>query len=460
MSSINIIIIIFLISILYVGFKTKSKPNESSYLFVGRKLTLLPFIATLVSTWYGGILEIGRFSYENGITTWIIFGITYYFAAYIFSRFMVPKIINKKVITIPEYFNKNYGLISSIISIIIILFITSPAPYLKIMADIFQFLWDIPYLLTLIIISLFSLIYIFNGGFNSIIKTDKIQFILMYLGFIVILCSAYLKYGGLNYLLNNAPEYAFNIPGNLNFKFIFIWGFISLVTFIDPSFYQRTFSGSSIKTVQKSILVSIFFWFIFDFLTVITGLYALAILPGINTNPYLDLAQLILSPIALGLFIVSLFAIVMSTIDSFSFISSYTIGRDLIFIIKNNYKKRENILFIRLGLLITAALSIILTTYFNYAIDIWYICGSIAIPCLLFPLITILYGINIKNFTAFMLFPMIVSILWHFHGVVSSYNSDYIKYFYDIDPMYPGLLLSGVLFYLFKKDRYFLYKAH
>ena len=122
MSSINIIIIIFLISILYVGFKTKSKPNESSYLFVGRKLTLLPFIATLVSTWYGGILEIGRFSYENGITTWIIFGITYYFAAYIFSRFMVPKIINKKVITIPEYFNKNYGLISSTISIIIILF--------------------------------------------------------------------------------------------------------------------------------------------------------------------------------------------------------------------------------------------------------------------------------------------------------------------------------------------------
>ena len=75
---VNLIVLIFITTLLYIGLKTKSKSNETSYLFIGRKLTLFPFIATLVSTWYGGILEIGRFSHQNGIVTWIIFGFSYY----------------------------------------------------------------------------------------------------------------------------------------------------------------------------------------------------------------------------------------------------------------------------------------------------------------------------------------------------------------------------------------------
>ena len=92
---INFIIIIFVIVIIGIGLKTKSYSNSTNYLFAGRKLTLFPFITTLVSTWYGGILEIGRFSYKNGIITWVIFGFTYYIAAYTFSKFIAPKIIKK-----------------------------------------------------------------------------------------------------------------------------------------------------------------------------------------------------------------------------------------------------------------------------------------------------------------------------------------------------------------------------
>ena len=117
---VNIIVIIFITTLLYIGLKTKSKSNEISYLFIGRKLTLFPFIATLVSTWYGGILEIGRFSHQNGIVTWIIFGFSYYIAAYIFAQFIAPKIIDKKIVTIPEHFYKNYGKLSATISIILI----------------------------------------------------------------------------------------------------------------------------------------------------------------------------------------------------------------------------------------------------------------------------------------------------------------------------------------------------
>jgi len=446
MSSINIIVIIFLISILYIGFKTKSKSNEFSYLFVGRKLTLLPFIATLVSTWYGGILEIGRFSYENGIVTWIIFGITYYFAAYIFSQYIVPKIINKDVITIPEYFNKNYGKISATIAIIIILFITSPAPYLKIMSDIFQFLWDIPYSIALVISSLISIIYIFNGGFNSIVRTDKIQFILMYVGFITILCSAYIEYGGLNFLLENTPDYTFKVPGNLNWNTIFVWSLIAFVTFIDPNFYQRTFSGQSLKTVQKGIKISILCWIVFDGLTIFTGIYASAILSNpIENNPYLLLSQTLLPPILQGLFIISLMSIVMSTIDSFTFISAYTIGKDLTSIYTfhsiNNFSIKQKT---QIGIVITSFISIIIAYQFHFVIDIWYTSGSFAVAVLLLPMLLALNNKKLFYPNINMILSLTVTTLWFIYGMKNT-KYGYPQYPLNLEPMYPGLIISIII---------------
>ena len=441
---VNIIVIIFITTLLYIGLKTKSKSNESSYLFIGRKLTLFPFIATLVSTWYGGILEIGRFSYQNGIVTWIIFGFSYYLAAYIFSNFIAPKIIHKKVVTIPEYFYKNYGKLSASISIIIVLFIASPAPYLKILANIFEYLWEISHLTAIIISALLSLIYIFNGGFNAVIKTDKIQFVLMYAGFIIILSKAYLTYGGIDFLRTNSPENALKIPGNLNWNTIFIWCIIALVTFIDPGFYQRTFSGQSLKTVQKGIKLSILCWIIFDGITIFTGIYASAILlDPINENPYLILSETLLSPFLHGIFMVSLISIVLSTIDSFSFISAYTIGRDLIniqkisFFLKPLSMKQKT----QIGLITTSIISIFISYKFNYVINIWYTSGSFAISVLLLPMLLSFYNKKLLYPNINMISSLSITTIWFFYGIIHS-KYGFPVYPFNLEPMYPGLITS------------------
>ena len=246
-----------------------------------------------------------------------------------FEVFDLLLIISKQIAISPIYelFLKTFGKAPAIIALCCVILITSPAPYLKIWSQLFNYLWDIPHFGALFLGASLSLAYAFTGGFSAIVRTDKLQFILMFLGFGIILFSSYSQYGGIDFLLNNTPEYAFSIPGNFNWTFVFVWGFIALITIIDPGFYQRTFAGSSLKTVQNGILLSILFWVIFDFLTVFTGLYALSILPAGSENPYLDLAQQVLPPLAQGLFLVSLFAIVMSTIDSFFLVSSMIIGK-------------------------------------------------------------------------------------------------------------------------------------
>ena len=173
-------IIIFIVGL----YNSKSKDNND-YLYISRKLTLPSFIATIVTTWYGGILEIGRFSYLNGIVTWVIFGFFYYISAIIFALYIGPRLHQNNIHSIPEYFRITYGKIPQKITSIILILLSSPAPYLMILSTILAHIFNINSNTALIIGIIFSISYIYLGGFRAIIKTDSIQFIFMYLGFTI-----------------------------------------------------------------------------------------------------------------------------------------------------------------------------------------------------------------------------------------------------------------------------------
>ena len=81
------LLLLYLLVTLGFGFYRRSGKDVNSFLFAGRRLTVPALVATLVSTWYGGILEIGRFSYEYGVVTWLIFGVFYYLSAILYSIF-------------------------------------------------------------------------------------------------------------------------------------------------------------------------------------------------------------------------------------------------------------------------------------------------------------------------------------------------------------------------------------
>ena len=90
---------------------TNRLEDGEDFIFASRKLTIPAFVATFVTTWYGGILEVGRFTFENGIITWIIFGLFYYISAFILLKYIAPKIHFNNIGTIPEYFHKHFDYI-------------------------------------------------------------------------------------------------------------------------------------------------------------------------------------------------------------------------------------------------------------------------------------------------------------------------------------------------------------
>ncbi len=442
------LVLIYLLATLLIGLYKRSDTDMNSYLFAGRRLTIPAFVATLVTTWYGGILEIGRVSFHNGIVTWIIFGVFYYVAALLFLKFIAPKIYDMKVRTIPEFLNNQYGRATALFGLFFVFLMVSPAPYLKMLGELFRHLWDIPEITALELGALFSVIYAIGGGFSSVVRTDKLQFVLMFSGFAFILIMAVSHYGGYHYLKTHAPAYAFSVPGNFSWTYIFIWGFIALITFIDPGFYQRCYASNNVLDVQKGLKISILFWLLFDFMTVFTGIYASAILPAdITGSPYLELAEVLLPPVTRGFFLVSLFAIVMSTIDSFTFISAYTLGKDLPEIIAGPGLKVQTMRLTQLAILVTAVLSIAIARFFPHAIDIWYTIGTFSIPVLVVPMVGAMYRKPLKKPVLVMSLSLLICIIWFGIGFYSKTNGEPV-YPLGVEPLYPGLLVSLALYFL------------
>ncbi len=66
-----------------------------------------------------------------------------------------------------------------------------------------------------------------------------------------------------------------------------VWFLIALWTFADPGFHQRCYAAKDSNTAVKGVLISIILWALFDFLTTSTGLFARAVLPGLD-NPVLS----------------------------------------------------------------------------------------------------------------------------------------------------------------------------
>ena len=421
----------YFILIFLLGIYNNKNISNNDYLYLSRKLTLPSFVATIVTTWYGGILEIGRFSYLNGIVTWVIFGLFYYISAIIFAIFIAPKLSTNNIQSIPKYFGIKYGNTSRRITSIVLIFLSSPAPYLMILSTLLIHILDISTNQALIFGILFSITYIYSGGLKSIIKTDIIQFIFMYSGFFVILIYLIINFGGFEFLITNLPDEHLNLSGKFPLGYILSWSLISMITFIDPSIFHRTYSSKDIKTIQNGFFISIIFWFIFDILTISLGLYAAAIIPIDtlnNLNPYIYLAENYLPVIIKNIFYIGLLSVVMSTIDSYFFISSILITNDLIDT-KNRFSNK-------VALLIIGLLSYIISMNFIQVIDIWYIFGSIAASSILIPFLIIIFKPNkiIKYPIITLTTPIFVSLIWI-----------YLDYPYGIDLMYPGVLTSGLL---------------
>jgi SSS family solute:Na+ symporter len=280
----------------------------------------------------------------------------------------------------------------------------------------------------------------------------------MYLGFGALLFFAIKQFGFPGELFTNLPVEHKSIFGGFSWQVVLSWWIISLQTFVDPSFHQRCAAAKSPAVARKGIIVSIVCWIVFDFLTLATGLYAKAYFA--IDNPLMafpELGSAILPAFWNGLFVVALLATVMSTLDSYAFLSAATIGNDILLPITSK-KGRTNTgsqSFIKLGLILTGIFGVTLAIILPSAVQLIYKTSSIAVPGLLGPLLISYskkWSLTPRHSIVVMLISASVATFWTIHEpILKILGMMPVSVLDNIEPMLPGIICSIVLSAIFIK---------
>ena len=436
------IILSYFSFLIWIGlFKNKNaKLNQNDFILSGRKLSTIGFIATLVTTWYGGILGIGENTILYGIQTWFIFALPYYFFAIIYAFWIAPKVKTGGYLSLPDHFHNHYGESSGITAALIITFLASPAPYVLSLGILLQFLFGIELTFALFISTFFSIVYIWNGGFSAVVATDRVQFIFMFFGFFILLGFLWSVNGTPLEMVKSLPENMLDPLGGNTLSYLFVWFFIAAWTFIDPGFYQRCCAAKDIQTAKHGICISIIFWAIFDFTTLICGLYAIGtISPDQALFTFPLLASGVLPKGFLGLFLTGLIAIIMSTVDSLSHISAITFGRDILWRIEKNRYSEDSTKHMKKGLIVISFFSLVIAYLMPSVVKLFYTLGSLLIPGLILPFLCSLkdqFVLENSDTVKWMIFPIIASACWF--GLSQILEEPFL----GIEPFYPGMATS------------------
>lgn len=435
-----VIILIFFVLLLLIGFLSSKKSKDATdYLLAGRNLNLFLFVLITVSTWYGGILGVGEFTYRYGLLSWFTQGFPYYFFAFLFAIFFAKKIREASLFTIPDKLFEVYGKKVSLLSAVIVFILVSPAPYLLMTGTLLAEIFKIDLLMALIISFVLSGSYLIKGGFRANVYVDAYQFFIMFVGFSLAVFICISTIGGIDFLQEKLPSSHLKLTGDASPTFILVWFLIALWTFADPGFHQRAYAAKNGNVAKWGIIISIFLWAIFDFLTTTTGLFSRALFPNLEQPvlafPYL--AEKVLSPGVKGIFYAGMFATIISTLNSFLFLSATTIGRDFFFRLKPDLNDNKLKFYSSNGIIISGIIAILISFFIPSVVEIWYTIGSLFIPAIIPAVISAYYPkLRIESSVMFfeMFFALICSIGWYI--IRNQFQSEFLV---TLEPMLAGI---------------------
>ncbi|MEN8006482.1 MAG: sodium:solute symporter family protein [Candidatus Krumholzibacteriota bacterium] len=434
--------VVYAAFLLFVVLRLFRKPSSGAadYIVAGRRLTLPAFTASLVTTWYGGILGVGEYTWTYGVSNWLVFGVPYYLYAGVFAVFIAARARRSAVLTVPDLLEERFGRPTALAGAGVLFVMTAPAAYVLMLGVLVNFATGLPLWIGVVLGTLLSISYVFRGGLRAVVATDVVQFFLMFLAFGVLVPVCVSRFGGWSFLQAGLPEGHLKWDGGLGLQAIAVWYFIALSTLVEPAFYQRCYAARTEKTAKWGIAAAIGFWIVFDFLTTTAGLYARVLLPDLAdpVQAFPALAELVLPGFWQGMFTVGLLATIMSTVDSYAFIGSITLGRDLI----GRWRgigEEDSLPVIRWSLVATAVVAVGLALWSGSVIELWKTLGSIGTPMLLLPLVLAHTRRRVSGGRVLvsMLLAGAVALAW----LIAGHGGPWL----GVEAIFPGLVVSVIV---------------
>ena len=452
-----VIIALFIASIFALGFSAKLRENTTlQFIAAGRALTLPVFVATLVATWYGGILGVGESVSYFGIGTWLLLGVPYYVFALVYALFLSKRVRTADQISIPERIGASWGKGPAIVAAVLVFLLAVPAAHVLMLGTLAQSVtgWSLP--VAVVVATFVGSLFLYKGGLMADARVSLLSFAMMYVGFLVIvvyclahypLMQTWAQFKGTPKLTATGGSGPFVL---LSFFILGAW------TLIDPGFHQRAASAVSPETGKRGVLLSIGFWMLFDVLSITTGMYALALMKPLPSNVLLIyplFGDKVLPEGLKAVFFCGMLGTVLTAMVGYALVGGSSLGRDMVcrwFGIKEESKAA---LWSRVGIFVACAVAVPVSLAFKSVVNLWYSWAGAIVGALLFPTL-----VSYSSRPTSRLSPLVVSISMAAGFIISVgllvYSSQFEQGLtvsfgegasFDVGTLLPGALVSGLV---------------
>jgi Na+/proline symporter len=322
------LLVIYALTCLVIGLWASYRQKDTDYLIAGRQLNLWGFVTSVVASYVGGaaIVAYTAYVYRFGISAIAVFvGTAAGFIIFIPYALKLRKIAaEKEFYTLSDWFYHKYDKKVGLISAVILLFVyfgmllNQFIAGSSILANISGWSYEASLLFSSVIIA----IYLFAGGFRSVIKTDIFQYIVLFVLFIIL---------GI-ILIGDKREFALEMLDfsrmNVGMTIAFI-AFGVFIIFQSSEYWQRVYAAKSHNVVKRGLTGAAILSVITGIAITLIGLSAHHHLPGILAkDAFPEGLHLLLPQKYTGAGLVLIFAAIMSSADTQIFVLASSVSVD------------------------------------------------------------------------------------------------------------------------------------
>ncbi|NNL09136.1 MAG: sodium/solute symporter [Croceitalea sp.] len=277
-----IIIVVYLIAFLGIGYFFKENKTSGDYFLGGRSMGWLPLSLSTMATQLSAISFISAPAFvglkPGGGLQWL----TYEFGVPLAMAFLliavIPTLYKSGIVSVYEYLEKRFDASSRLLISFVFQISRAVATGVMVytMALILQATVGIDFWISVLIIGVITLIYSFQGGMKAVIWGDVIQMIILFMGIIICLIYGISELGGFDNFMTHVDKDRLtavdfgklginNADGNDEFGFwpMVIGGFFLYASYYgsDQTQSQRLLSAKGMPTIKKLLLANGLFRF-------------------------------------------------------------------------------------------------------------------------------------------------------------------------------------------------------
>ncbi|MEE2876853.1 MAG: sodium:solute symporter family protein [Candidatus Neomarinimicrobiota bacterium] len=372
----------------------KYSKTTSDYFFGGRRFSWWLIAISIVATGIGShsFVKYSTKAYEYGFSSTMTYMNDWFFMP-LFMFGWLPIIYYTRVRSIPEYFEKRFNRTARSMATVMILFymIGYIAIQFLTLATALYRIYEIPLMVTVLVIAVATTIYMHFGGQTSVIFTDLFQ------GLILLMSGLLLFFLGLQYLGDHTalsglrafwenltpaqklPLANFNSPPDFNFVGIFwqdgIAGSVGFL-FLNQGLIMRFMAAKSVNEGRKAAAFNVLLILPISAIVVsnagwigraISNVAPGALPTGMEPNDvFVAVTNVVSSPGVFGFIIAALCAALMSTADTLVNASSAIIVNDVYRPLKKKaVSDKKQLEIARLTSIGVKVLAVILVPFFN-----------------------------------------------------------------------------------------------